>query len=281
MPGYFETMRIPIVRGRTITEADRRGALPVVLVNEFLARTYWPGENPIGKRITLAPPGKEDWRTVVGVVRDTIRNDWQERPAEEVFVPYLQEPSYLTKSTQPFNYITLVLRTDGPPGAVAPALRAAIADLDRAAAVSEVQSMEDVVSNATAEPRFNLLLLSSFATVALVLAAIGIYGVMSYSVSRRTHEIGIRMSLGATPGDVLGVIVREGMALAGIGAAAGITAAFVLSRSMEKLLYGVRPTDPVTFGGVTLVLVLVSLVATYVPARRATSIDPVAALRGE
>jgi putative ABC transport system permease protein len=196
-------------------------------------------------------------------------------------VPYLQEPSYLTRTSQPFNYITLVLRTDGPPAMAAAALRAAIAGLDRAAAVSEVQTMEDVVTAATAEPRFNLLLLSTFATVALVLAGIGIYGVMSYSVSRRTHEIGIRMSLGATPADVLRVVVREGMTLAGIGAAAGIAAALLLSRSMEKLLYGVRPTDPVTFAGVTLVLVFVSLLATFVPARRATAIDPVIALRGE
>jgi predicted permease len=281
-PGYFRTMKVPLVRGRDFTDADRLGAPLVVIVNQKLAELHWPGEDPIGKRLTVDNPGAEPlWRTVVGVARNAVRSDWSAEPEEEIYIPYLQSRLYLEGPNWPVQYATLVLRTTRDPVTLAKPVRDAIASIDRTVAVSQVESMEDVVSRSNARPRFYLVLLGSFAVVAVVLAALGIYGVMSYSVSRRFHEIGIRMALGAERSDLVRLVVGEGMRVAVIGAAVGLAGALLLTRLMTSLLYGVKPTDPATFIGVALLLTAVALTASWIPARRATRVDPLTALRHE
>jgi putative ABC transport system permease protein len=281
-PGYFSTMRMPLVRGRDFTAADRLGAPDVVIVNQRLADLHFPGEDPIGKRLTVDNPGKEPlWRTVVGIAPNAVRSDWAAEAEEELYIPFLQSRQYLQSPGWPLQYATVVVRSDGDPTRVAAPVRAAIASLDRAVAVSEAQTMEHVVSRSQAEPRFYLLLLGSFAAVAVALAALGIYGVMSYSVSRRFHEIGIRMALGAERAEIVRLIVGEGMRVAAAGAAVGLIGAFAVTRLMRSLLYGVRPTDPATFTAVALFLAAVALGASWIPARRATRVDPLTALRHE
>jgi len=281
-PGYFRTMSIPILRGRDVAMSDDSRETSVVVINDYMARRYWPGEDPIGKRITFDDTLKDaSWLTVVGVVRDTVRHDWASPPEEEVFVPYLQVPAYLDHPSLPFAYVTLVIRTAGDPGALTADIRAALHSLNPNAPVSEIQTMERVVAHATGESRFYLILLGAFAAVALALAGVGIYGVMSHSVSRRKREIGIRMALGAQWQDVLRLVVYQGMILASGGVAAGLVGALALTRLMSGLLYGTRPTDPATFLAVVFLLGAVAAVASYLPARRATKVDPMVALRYE
>jgi len=282
LPGHFQTMGIPILRGRDVGESDRMGSPGVVVVNEWLADHHWPGEDPIGRRVTLDNPRENpSWLTVVGVVKNTVRRRWAAAPEEEVFLPYLQTRSYLERPGNAYAYLTLVVRTSGDPSALAPAIRRIVSSMDHGVPVSQVQTMEEVVAQSTAAPRFYLLLLSAFAVVAVVLAAVGIYGVMSYSVSRRTNEIGIRMALGAKPRDVGRLIVGQGMAVAVGGAVVGLVGALGLTRLMSSLLYGVGASDPATFLVVSLLLGAVALAASYIPARRATRIDPLTALRCE
>jgi putative ABC transport system permease protein len=282
LPGYFRAMHLAIVQGRDLTESDRLGAPGVVLVNEWLARHYWPGEEPLGKRIIIGDPqDPASVLTVVGVVKNAVRHEWTAAPEEEVYVPYLQTREYLQDPGAHVGEMTLVVRTRGEPTALAPAVEREVWALDRAVTISEVQTMERVVAEATAQPRFNLLLLTVFAAVALILAAVGIYGVVSYSVARRTNEIGIRIALGASRRDVLGLVVGQSMVVALAGAVVGLLGAAGLSRLIAGLLYGVRPSDPVTFVTAALILVGVGLGASYVPARRATRLDPLAAVRYE
>jgi putative ABC transport system permease protein len=281
-PGYFHTMRIPLLRGRDVTEADRLDAPPVVVINEFMARTHWPNEDAIGKRITL---DDSSWVTVVGIAKNDVRQNWSAPPEEEMFLPFHQQPEYV-KGTGPRASMTLVVRAVCDRDVCdAAALAAPIANvvrsIDRKIALGAVQTMSAVVSAATAESRFYLTLLAAFASIAVALAAVGIYGVMSYSVSRRTHEIGIRIALGADPSGVLRLIVRQGMTLALIGGGIGIVGAYALTRMMTGLLFGVSPTDPATFVVVTAVLCAVALGASAIPARRATRIDALIALRSD
>ena len=280
LPGYFATMGIPILRGRDIRESDTLDSPGVVVVNEALARKHWPGEDPIGKRITFDDQDKNpQWLTVVGVSKNTVRNAWGAAPQSETYLAYLQQRRYLERLSSNYTYLTLVLRANGDPSALAPSVRSAVWSVDPNATISQVLKMDDVAAMAVAGPRFYLMLLAVFASVALLLSAVGIYGVMSYSVSRRTHEIGLRMALGAEQGDVLRLVVRQGMLVALVGAGAGLVGALLLTRLMKTLLYGVQATDPITFGAVSLVLVVVALTANYVPARRASRIDPLIALR--
>ena len=256
----------------------------MVVVNEALAAEAWPGEDPIGRRLTLDRPGGENpptWRTVVGVAKNARQGSWAEPPSAEVYLPYLQDRFYLDATGAHAAYLTLVVRTAGDPAGLTPAIRAAVAALDPAVPVAEVQSMAGVVAGATAVPRFDLLLLGTFAAAALLLAAVGIYGVMSYAVSRRTREIGIRMALGAGPATVARLIVGQSMAVAAAGIAAGLAVSLALTRLMSSLLYGVGATDPPAFAAALAVLAVVGLLASYRPARRATRIDPLAALRSE
>jgi putative ABC transport system permease protein len=275
-------MQIPILRGRDVTDADNLRAPGVVVINDYLARRYWPGEDPIGKRITFDDLAKNpSWLTVVGVTKNTPRGNWVSPPEEEVFLPYLQNQSYLNTPSPPFAYLTLVVRTNGGPAVLAPDVRGAIRSLDKNIPISEIQTMDQVVGEATGQSRFYMVLLGVFATVALVLAGVGIYGVMSYSVSRRTHEIGVRMALGAQGRDVLRLVVFQGIVQALAGVAVGLAGALALSRLMAGLLYGTRPTDPATFAAVVVVLSCVAVAASYIPARRATKVDPIVALRYE
>ncbi len=254
----------------------------VVVVSEFFAQRYWPGQDPIGKRLTLDKLGNNpDWLTVVGVARNVVQAEWAEAQREEVYLPYLQNADYLQRPMGAFSYLTLVVRTSGDAATLAPELRHVVQSLDKNVALAEVQTMDHVVSEATAEPQFYMLLLGSFAAVALILAAGGIYGVMSYSVARRTQEIGIRIALGAQSGDVVRMVVGQGAMLAFTGVGAGLVAAYAVTRLMSKLLYGISPNDPVTFLAVAALLTGVALLACYIPARRASRVDPMVALRNE
>jgi putative ABC transport system permease protein len=279
MPGYFRAMRLPILRGREIAETDDASAPGVVVVNERAAARYWPDEGALGKRISF-DDGKT-WLSVIGVVKNAKQSDWTEDIKPEVYLAALQNREFMTNPKSHMGYLTLVVRASGDPASLTAAVKSTVWSFDRNLPISEVLTMDGVVADANAEPRFEMLLLGMFAAVALVLAAVGIYGVMSYSVSRRTHEIGVRISLGATRADVLRLVMRQGLTLAFAGSAAGAAGALMLSRLMTKVLFGVKPTDPVTFAAVVVVLTLVALIATYVPARRATCVDPMTALRAE
>ena len=281
-PGYFRAMRIPLLRGRDVAESDGPSAAEVVVVNEYLANRQWPGEDPIGRRISLEDKdGQPVWATVVGVARNSVREDWSAEPDDEVYMPWLQNTFYRTSPGPQVAYMTLVARTDGDAAAMAASLRAAVWSVDPGLPISEVQTMERVVMEATAGPRFQMLLLGLFAAVAVILAAVGIYGVMSYAVSRRTREIGVRMALGANAPDVLRLVIGEAMAVALGGAAAGLAGALLLTQLMRGLLYGVGPSDPVTYAAVAALLLGIALLASYLPARRAARIDPIEALRQE
>jgi predicted permease len=282
LPGYFRTMKIPILSGRDITDQDILQRPGEVVINDWFARRHWPGQDPIGKRITLDDLNNHPaWLTVVGVVKNAVRSEWTEGPDDEMYLPYLQNHDYLEKSEQHFGYLTLVVRANDDPAALTPMIRGMVASADKNVLVSDVQTMDQVVAEATAEPRFYALLIGSFAAVALVLAAVGIYGVMSYSVSRRTQEIGIRMALGAKPGDVIGSVMKQAAMLAAAGVGTGLIGALALTRLMAGLLYGVRPGDPVTFAAVAVLLSTVAVFASYIPARRAARVDPIVALRYE
>jgi putative ABC transport system permease protein len=286
MPGYFAAMRLPILRGRDITVADTVTAPDVVIINQRAASEYWPGEDPIGKRISFDDDKPTPrWVTIIGIAKDAKQDSWAATPLPEIYLAAFQNHDFLGDSgsevASHISYITLVARTAGDPAAAALAMKDAAWSLDRNLAISEVLTMDGVVADATAQPRFEMQLLSIFAAVALVLATVGIYGVISYSASRRTHEIGVRMSLGATRRDVLLLIVRQGMRLALVGSLTGIVGALLLSRLMRKLLYGVQPTDPATFVAVATGLAIVAILACYIPARRAMRINPMTALRYE
>jgi predicted permease len=282
LPGYFAAMRIPILRGRDVAWTDDRGKPAVVVVNEFLAKRMWPGEDPIGKRITLDDVGPDaSWLTVVGVVRNVVRGDWAAPPGDEIYLSVLQNETLLESAQPMAAYITLVARTGGDPASLAPSLVAAVRSVDPTLPVSEIRTMPQIVALANGRARFQALLLAAFAGAAALLAAVGIYGVMSYAVSKKTREIGVRMALGADPGSVLRLVVGRGMAVALAGAGAGLVAALLLTRLMTGLLYGVGPMDPATYAGVAGLLLAIAFLACYLPARRAARIDPMKALRAE
>jgi putative ABC transport system permease protein len=272
-PDYFRVMGVPLRQGRFFTEHDTQQSTPEAIVNEELAHKQWPGQDPIGKRMRVNLPGKP-WLTVVGVVGN-VRTEW---PAPEFrmefYLPYTQYPWDLA----PRDFI---VRTAMSPTAVAATIQREVAALDKDQPISNVRTLDQVVGEAVGTQRFAVILLGAFAALALALASVGIYGVMAYSVSQRTHEIGIRMALGANRGNVLGMVVRQALALALLGAGLGLVGAFGLTRLLSGLLYSVRPTDPLTLALVTLVLVGVSTFASYIPARRAAKVDPMEALRYE
>ena len=280
-PNYFQTMGIRFLQGRDISDVDTATAPPVVVINETMARTYWPNQNALGQRIAFATETTPIWITVVGIVKDPMLHDWTGNPYPELYLSAFQDTDFLGITGTHANYITLVLRSAGDPAAITSSVKSAIWSFDANLPISNVLTMDDVVAQANAQPRFEMLLLSVFAGVAMLLAAVGIYGVMSYSVARRTHEIGVRISLGAARADVLMLVIRQGLILALTGSAVGIVSALMLARLMTKLLYGVAPTDPVTFIGVATLLIAVALAACWAPARRAMRVDPVSAMRCE
>ncbi len=272
-PEYFRTMSVPLISGRFFTTQDQSNSAPVVIVNQALVTRYLQGQDPIGKRIRVIG---NDWRTVVGVVGDVRESGVTRTAMAGVFVPVTQ--AVYAPLTQTMS---LALRTEGEPGAMIAAARNAVKEIDPAQPVFNVKMMEAVVADSISDRRLNMLLLGIFAAVALTLAVVGIYSVMSYTVSQHTREIGIRMALGARPIDVLRLVIGQGMSLIFIGLVVGAVGAFGLTRLMETLLYGVKATDPLTFALVAGLLVIVALLACYVPARRATRVDPLVALRNE
>jgi putative ABC transport system permease protein len=271
-PGYFSTMGIALVKGRDFSERDNADATKVVVVSEKTARHFWPGEDPIGKRLKPGSTTSESpWREVIGVVKDVRQNDFVAEPKMEMYMAYPQLSSFAPNA--------LVVRTNVAPLSLATSVRNAVWAVDKDQPVSDIRTMEGIVSESVARQRFSMLLLGIFASLALILAAVGIYGVMSYSIAQRTREIGIRMALGAQRSDVLKLAVGQGLRLVLIGVAIGLGAAFILTRVMASLLFGVSATDPTTFATISLVLISVALLASYIPALRATRVDPMVALR--
>ena len=273
-PGYFEAMGIPRVQGRLFALTDTASSPLVAVIDETLARVYWPGEDPIGKRFHFGGIGipDEPWITVVGIVGNVRNSGLHVEPRPQVYVPATQR----SDATQ-----TFVVRTARDPRSLIQEARAAVFAVDRDQPVAQVKTMEQVVAQSVAGRRFNMVLLGAFAGLALLLAAVGIYGITAYSVAQRTREMGLRMALGAQPGSVLGLVLKEAGALALIGLGAGLALAFAATRVMASLLYGVGTTDPATFASVTAGLALVSLAAAWVPGRRATQVDPLVAMRAD
>jgi putative ABC transport system permease protein len=267
-PGYFYTLGIPVLKGRTFTDRDNEQSQRVAVVNESLARHLWPKEDPIGKQLPL-PDQK---LTVVGVVGDTRHEGLSQDVESEIYVPYLQQTD---------NSMQLALRTASEPASLVSAVRAQVMAIDPAQPIYHVSTLQQTLSDSLASRRFNMLLLGLFAGIALALATVGIYGVMAFSVTQRTHEIGIRMALGAERASVLSLIVGQGLRLTVAGVILGLAGAWGLTRFLASFLYGVRPTDVFTFALVSIALVVVSILASYIPARRATKVDPIVALRYE
>jgi len=272
MPGYFQTLRIPILRGRDFTPDDRHELAPVAIINRAMADRFWPNQDPIGKRFSQDKE-KPHWITVVGEVGDAREYGLdQDNVAPEAYFPEFQNT---------YDSLTAVLRSSTPPLSQLPAVTAAVHELDNQLPVYNPRELAEVVHENSAQQRFVALLMGLFAGLALLLAAVGIYGVIAHSVAQRTRELGIRMALGAGRGNVLGIVVGEGLRIALAGVAVGLAGAWGLTRFIVSMLYGVRPTDVVTFVTAPLVLMAVTLAACYIPAQRATQIDPVDALRYE
>jgi putative ABC transport system permease protein len=272
-PNFFRALGIPIVAGRDFTDRDNDMASGAAIINEAMARRYFPNEDPIGKRLTLGlhRPG-DPWLTIVGVVKDIPHRGLESESAPDWYLSYLDEPR---------RHGYLMARASGDPASLAAAIRSQVSAIDKDQPVTAIRTLNEVIASTTAPRRFNTLLLAIFAAVALALAATGIYSVISYSVTQRTQEVGVRMALGARPGDVIRLILKQGLTLTLIGVAAGLLGAIAAARVMTGLLYGVAATDPATFVAISLLLVIVATLACYLPARRAARVEPITALRHE
>jgi putative ABC transport system permease protein len=275
---FLKAMGTRLVLGREFTERDNEGATPVALISETVAHRYWPHSNPLGSHLTLLArvysgenSGSSHPLEIVGVVKD-VRNENLWKPEAAIYVPFEQKP---------VPSIFLVLRTAVPPLKVAGAVRAAVLSLDKEQPVDRIRTMNEIVSQTYGTIRFPMALLWIFSALAMILSAVGMFGVMSYTVSRRTKEMAIRMALGASGGGMLRLVLREGLAVTLIGVVLGLVGASVLSRVMAGYVYGITSTDPLTFASTSLLLIAVALLASYIPARRAARVDPTVALRYE
>jgi putative ABC transport system permease protein len=273
-PGYFGTMGIPLLAGREFTDADTADRPLVIIVDEMFVKRHMQGLEPLGHRIKMSMTADESepWREIVGVVKSVRRGGVAEEMKAGVYLPHGQRS---------FGQMTLVARTSVAPASVLSAMRQAVAELDREQTLASVMTLEQEFAGAVAQPRFTAWLLGVFAAVALALSAVGAYGVISYSVAQRTHEIGVRMALGAQPGDVRRMVLRQGMGVVLIGAAVGLGCAVAMTRALRTMLFGVSATDPATYATVTALLLATALAACWIPARRATRVDPLIALRHE
>jgi putative ABC transport system permease protein len=270
--GYFEALAIPVVRGRGITAEDRAGSAPVVVINDAMRRKFWPDSDPIGQKISITRGRGVVWREIVGIVGDIRHASLAAPPEPEIYMPYAHDP---------FFFLRLAVRSDAPPETLAGAMRAAVWAIDRAQPVTRLRPMREVIAASVAGQRFNAVLIGAFAVLALVLAAIGLYGVIAYSVALRHQEFGVRIALGARRGHVVRLVLGQALALSLAGLGAGLALAWLSTRAIAAQLYGVRPTDPITLGGVAAILLAIALAASYVPARRAMRVDPMTALRAE
>jgi putative ABC transport system permease protein len=270
--GYLETLRIPRLAGRRIQPGDRAGAAGVAVLAETAARRYWPGENPVGKRLRIhvSMGVKEDIREIVGVVADV-----RSRALDQAFAPMI----YVPASQYASDTMTFVVRTERDPLESVPVVTTELAAMDPQVAMSRVRTMEEVVSDSLAAPRFRTRILAVFGAMALLLAAVGLYGVVAFSVSQRSAELGLRMALGAPRHDVLKLVLRQGLLPVVLGIGCGLAGAAALTNVMRTLLYEVSSLDPLTFGLVSTILLIVGALACYVPARRAMAVDPVNTLR--
>jgi putative ABC transport system permease protein len=282
-PDYFETLGIPLLRGRAFSGQDREERPLVAVVDETMAREFWPGEDPVGRRVAFEYQGSGDapepiWREVVGVVGHVRHYELKSESRVQIYVPYTQPPIWFESRRRP---MAVFVKTRIEPASIVPVVRSELRALDPNLPMYDIQTMEEVVSQEVGTDRMFSGVLSIFAAVAMLLAAVGIYGVLSYTVSRRTHEIGVRLALGAGTGDVIRLILRRSLLLTAAGLGIGLAAAFAATRVLAGALFEVSATDPVTYGGVGLLLAFVALMASYIPARRATRVDPVIALRYE
>jgi putative ABC transport system permease protein len=273
-PDYFATMNIPLLRGRVFNGGDVDGRLRVALVNQTTADRYWPGEDPIGQRVSWGFDDNEDriWATIVGIVGDVHVEGLDIPPRPETYLPFAQEP---------FTYMTLILRTGDDPASFAPALRRAVNEVDPNQPVNRIKTMDAILATELAQRRFNMVLMGTFAGVAVLLVAVGLYGMLSFNISRRRHEIGIRRALGALPRDIASQFIRDGLRMIALGLALGLAATLVAARFLSTQLHGIRATDPLTYVFAALVLTGVGLLACYLPARRAARVEPMAVLRTE
>jgi len=273
-PHYLTTMGIPLLKGRQFGPEETEKMPGAVIISESMARRYWPGEDPLGKRLTPGRnTGPDDWFQIIGIAKDVRQFELNAEPKPQMYLPYVQADFFAPRD--------LVVKTDVDPIGLAATVRRAVWEIDKDQPVSDIRTMDEIAAESVARQRFSMLLLTIFASVALVLAAVGIYGVMSYSVTQRRSEIGIRMALGAQKSDVLKLTVGQGLKLVLVGVAFGVAGSFALTRLMTSLLFGVGATDPGTFIVISVVLVSVALLANYIPARRATKVDPLTALRYE
>jgi putative ABC transport system permease protein len=270
-PDYFHTMEIPLLRGRLFTEEDRDGNLPVVIINQTMAERFWPNEDAVGKRL-LGLTDKYEWQEIVGVVGDVKHGGLDSASELQTYVPYLQVPS---------SWMAIVVRTTSEPASLVSSVSHQIYAVDREQPVVRVRTMEKILADSIADRRTSAFLMGAFAGLACLIAAVGIYGVVSYSMTQRTHEIGVRMALGAEKRAVLAMVLGQGLKTAGIGVGIGGVGALGLTRFLASHLYGVKPSDPVIFIAALLILIAVALLASYLPARRATKVDPMVALRYE
>jgi putative ABC transport system permease protein len=268
-PGYFETIGIPVTRGRGFTASDNEDRPLVIAINESMARRFWGSTDPIGQRVSFS---EDKWRTIVGIVVDVHHHGLDTTAAPEMYIPYAQAPNVEARPT-------IVLRTSIEPLNIAVPLRQAVAEIDRGVPIDRIKTMQELVSGSVGQPRFRTAVVLTFSLLALFVASIGLYGVMSYGVSQRTQEFGIRIALGATQGAVMNLVLGQAAKLVGIGIVLGLTGAVSLSQTIAKLLYRVAPVDGVTLGSVTTLLALVGIAAVYVPARRAAKSDPMESLR--